>query len=99
MGDEIRRKVRGNHHVGRALCICGTGERSVNASSRDRQNARATLVQRAERNTSSSGLYWQGRRAFRVGDPGQGEPPALAFCWSKSSVPSRTYAEQGGTTR
>jgi hypothetical protein len=50
----------------------------VNASSRDHQHNRATTVHCIECE-SSSGLYWQGWRAYRVDDPETDEPPALAF--------------------
>jgi hypothetical protein len=52
--------------------------RTVNASSRNHQDHRATTVQCVECN-SSSGLYWQGWRAYRVDDPDTDELPALAF--------------------
>lgn len=50
----------------------------MNASSRDHQPNRATTVQCVEC-TSSSGLYWQGWRAYRADDPETDEAPALAF--------------------
>jgi hypothetical protein len=50
----------------------------VNASSRGHHRDRATTVQCVECETSS-GLYWQGWRAYRVDEPGTDEPPALAF--------------------
>jgi hypothetical protein len=50
----------------------------VNASSRDDQHNRATTVHCIECQ-SSSGLYWQGWRAYRVDDPETDEAPALAF--------------------
>jgi hypothetical protein len=50
----------------------------VNASSRDRQNDKATTVQCVECD-ASSGLYWHGWRAYRIDEPGTDESPALAF--------------------
>jgi hypothetical protein len=69
------------------------GEGSVNASSRDRQQQRATSVHCAEC-TCSSGLYWQGWRAFRVDDPDTDEPPALAFYCP--SCAAREFGTRGG---
>ena len=53
-------------------------EESGNANSRDHQHVRDTSVQCAECKISS-GLYWQGWRAYRTDDPELGEPPAVAF--------------------
>jgi hypothetical protein len=50
----------------------------MSAGSRDHQHARATTVQCVEC-AASSGLYWQGWRAYRVDEPGTDESPALAF--------------------
>jgi hypothetical protein len=44
----------------------------------DHQHDGATTVHCAECN-SSSGLYWQGWRAYRIDDPEIGEAPALAL--------------------
>lgn len=52
-------------------------EMGMNASRRDHQR-RAESIHCSECN-SSSGLYWQGWRAFRSDDPTLDEPPALAF--------------------
>jgi hypothetical protein len=49
----------------------------ADASGRD-HHRNSTTIHCAER-TSSSGLYWQGWRAFRTDEPESGEPPALAF--------------------
>jgi hypothetical protein len=53
------------------------GMDEVDASGRDHLRNRLT-ISCAECNRSS-GLYWQGWRAFRTDDPEFGEPPALAF--------------------
>ena len=57
----------------------GMGEerQSVNAS--DRGHLRKTAAIHCIECKSSSGLYWQGWRAFRTDDPELSEPPALAF--------------------
>jgi hypothetical protein len=56
-----------------------TGEMgSENATGRDHQGQRAASVHCAECKCSS-GLYWQGWRAYRVDDPETDEPPAVAF--------------------
>jgi hypothetical protein len=56
-----------------------TGEMgSENATGRDHQGQRAASVHCAECKCSS-GLYWQGWRAYRVDDPETVEPPAVAF--------------------
>jgi len=52
-------------------------EANVNAS-RDHRIQAVTTVRCAECKCSS-GLYWQGWRAYRVDDPELGEPPAIAF--------------------
>ena len=49
----------------------------MNAQRRDHQGNRES-IQCAECKCSS-GLYWQGWRAFRTDEPELGEPPALAF--------------------
>jgi hypothetical protein len=59
------------------LYMEGTGSNRLNASSRGRQR-KATTVHCAECKCSS-GLYWQGWRAYRTDDPELDEPPALAF--------------------
>jgi hypothetical protein len=56
-----------------------TGEMgSENATGREQQGQRAASVHCAECKCSS-GLYWQGWRAYRVDDPETDEPPAVAF--------------------
>jgi hypothetical protein len=53
-------------------------EDRLNAGRRDHRHQKATTVQCAECEISS-GLYWQGWRAYRVDEPGTDEAPALAF--------------------
>ena len=65
-------------HADLRVLLGGTGRQNMNASSRDHHQQKATTVRCAEC-SSSSGLYWQGWRAYRVDDPETDEPPALAF--------------------
>ena len=53
------------------------GMDDVDASGRDHRRNRPTIC--CAECKRSSGLYWQGWRAFRTDDPESGEPPALAF--------------------
>jgi hypothetical protein len=55
----------------------GEKGQSVNAS--DRGHLRKTAAIHCIECKSSSGLYWQGWRAFRTDDLELSEPPALAF--------------------
>jgi hypothetical protein len=50
---------------------------AVDASGRDHQRKHTTIS--CAECKRSSGLYWQGWRAYRTDDPTVGEPPALAF--------------------
>jgi hypothetical protein len=52
-------------------------EHHVSANSRDRE--RVIYSVSCQECESSSGLRWQGWRAYRADDPETGEPPTLAF--------------------